>query len=85
MHVQAKIQKWGNGLAIRVSGLMRDIPNFKEGSLVDIDITPTGFVVKKLVLNNPLRFSESELLNGLTDYSAHADAVPTLLASEILK
>ena len=31
MRVHAKIQKWGNGLALRVSGVMRDIPHFRKG------------------------------------------------------
>jgi antitoxin MazE len=45
--IQGKIQKWGNGLALRVSGLMRDIPKFENDTLVDIDIFTDGFTVKK--------------------------------------
>ena len=37
MKVEAKIQKWGNGLALRVSGVMRDIPHFEAGNIVEVD------------------------------------------------
>ena len=43
MKVEAKIQKWGNGLALRVSGIIRDIPHFEEGTLVEVDVTEDGF------------------------------------------
>ena len=33
--IESKIQKWGNGLGLRVSGVMRDIPQF----LVDTQVT----------------------------------------------
>jgi antitoxin MazE len=30
MTLHAKIQKWGNGLALRISGAMREIPHLKK-------------------------------------------------------
>lgn len=64
--VSAKIQKWGNGLGLRVSGAMRDIPNFAENSEVTVEIFDDGFTVKRAV-NKPqnLPYSEQELLQGL--------------------
>jgi len=32
--VQTKIQKWGNGLALYVAGLIRDIPQFEQNTPV---------------------------------------------------
>lgn len=47
MKVYAKIQKWGNGLALRVGGIMREMPHFKEGTEVEVDVTEEGFSVTK--------------------------------------
>jgi len=81
MRVEAKIQKWGNGLALRVSGVMRDIPGFQAGALVDVEVSEDGLIVRKRIPHRKaeLPFSEEELLNGL-DATDHAD----LLAAEPL-
>lgn len=34
MRIHAKIQKWGNGLTLRVGGTIRDITHFKGGTEV---------------------------------------------------
>jgi antitoxin MazE len=85
MLVHAKIQKWGNGLALRVSGAIRDIPQFQEGSEVDIEVSEAGFQVVKTIApkHTKLLFKEAELLRDLDPKKGHADLVPTLLASEI--
>ncbi|WP_321277548.1 hypothetical protein [Thiomicrorhabdus indica] len=82
--VDAKIQKWGNGLGLRVSGLMRDIPHFEENTPVTIEITEDGFTVKKAQQSiNPLPFTEEQLLAGLNPSTAHSDlVVPATLESE---
>ena len=49
MRIHAKIQKWGNGLALRVGGVLRDIPQFQEGTEVDIEINKNGFTVNKSI------------------------------------
>ena len=81
MKVEAKIQKWGNGLALRVSGVLRDIPHFKEGTVVEIDVNEDGFVLKKCSgqKKTPFPFTEEQLLEDLTPGLAHADllAKPT--------
>lgn len=84
MKVHARIQKWGNGLALRVGGAMRDIPHFIEGTPVDVEITENGFIVKKSVFNKKLfPFSESTLTKNLTSELAHADLLAKLSANEI--
>ena len=85
MKIEMHIQKWGNGLALRVSGIMRDIPHFKEGMLVMVDVNEEGFTVKKIKEQpeRKKRFSEKELLKGLTAYTAHADEVAILRDDEL--
>lgn len=67
MKVEAKIQRWGNGLALRVAGLMRDIPHFKAGTRVDVEIQEDGFTVRKHQSTaHKLPYSEEELLADIT-------------------
>lgn len=83
MIVHTKIQKWGNGLALRIAGVIREIPHFKEGTEVDIEVTKTGFTVKKTKkAQKKLPFSEAQLLKGLSPQLAHADLLTPLLPKE---
>ncbi|CNE88015.1 cell growth regulatory protein MazE [Yersinia mollaretii] len=70
MRTQATLQKWGNSVALRLSGNLKTIPNFEVGDTVDIDISEQGLVIQKAV-KKPL--TEESLLAGLTAYTAHAD------------
>lgn len=85
MKVYARIQKWGNGLALRVCGPMRDIPAFKEGAEVEIGITENGFTVKKISTQKKMRlpYTEAELLKDLTYKKAHGDLLAKPLSSEL--
>jgi antitoxin MazE len=85
MNVEAKIQKWGNGLGLRISGILRGLPNFVEGTIVNIEVTQEGFAVKKMVKPKKtlkLPYTEAELLEGLCSHTAHADLLAKLLPSE---
>lgn len=69
MYVHSRIQKWGNGLALRISGALREVPHFHEGSEVDIEVTDNGFIVRKLetkLKKTSLPLSETDLLKGLS-------------------
>ena len=84
--VHAKIQKWGNGLALRVAGMMRDIPRFKQDTLVDVEVFDDGFTVRRAKSQNegfsfPLR--EADLLEGLTAENAHADELAVIQSGEM--
>ncbi len=85
MHIETKIQKWGNSLALRVSGVMRDIPGFHEGAVVDVEVTEEGLIIRKRqpkpAGNLPL--TEAELLTGLDERNAHADLLADPLPAEI--
>lgn len=84
MKIQTKIQKWGNGLALRLAGVMRDIPRFKEGTPVEVEIFEDKLEIRKLV-NTPssrLPFSEAALLEGMTPETAHADIIASPVKGE---
>lgn len=83
MKVEAKIQKWGNGLALRVAGVMRDIPHFKAGTVVDVEVSEEGLIIKKHRQKKTLPFNEIELLKGLTPELAHADLLASPLDIEM--
>ncbi len=80
MRIQAKIQKWGNSLGIRLSGPIKAIPQFKEDMLVDVDVTEEGISIrpKKKKKRKKLPFSEIDLLDGLTVKTSHADELAFL-------
>lgn len=84
MRVETRVQKWGNGLAIRIAGPMRDIPHFKEGTPIQVEISENGLKIRKLLKRKrfKLPFSEVELLNGMTPEKAHSDIVTSPLKSE---
>ncbi len=76
MRIEAFIQKWGNGLGLRVSGAMREIPGFEINSPVTIEILEDGFKVKKIekkALKKTPILKEKDLLLSLTAKTAHAD------------
>lgn len=78
MQVEASIQRWGNSLAVRLSGVARTIPQFTEGMAVTLEVLEDGITIRKAVVKPAplgLPFSEAELLAGLTPYLAHADEV----------
>ena len=81
--MRVKIQKWGNGLALRIAGLMREIPKLEEVAAVDVEIFEDGFTVKKAKpATQRFPFSESELLKDMTPFNAHGDELARLSPKE---
>ncbi len=81
--VHSKIQKWGNGLALRVAGLIRDIPKFEKDTDVVVEIFSDGFTVKKVKPKASLfPYSEAELLADITPETAHTDDLAECLPEE---
>ena len=39
MKVESEIKKWGNSLALRVTGIMAELPNFKDGTKVIVEVS----------------------------------------------
>ncbi len=79
MQIESRVQKWGNGLALRMSGALRTVPNLQEGDLLTITINENGFSAVKPTQR---KFTEQELLRSITPSNAHAELTPNLLNSE---
>ena len=77
MKIQTTIQKWGNSLAIRITGPLRTIPHFSANMPIEIEVNENGLIIHPLVFKKRklLRFKESQLLKGLTAKKAHADEI----------
>lgn len=82
--IRTTIQKWGNSLAIRITGPLKTIPHFTANMLVEIEVNEKGLTIhpitpkkRKLFL-----FNEAELLKGLTAKNAHADEIVDIYLRE---
>lgn len=85
VRIETEIKKWGNTLALRVTGMMAEAPQFEEGTKVTVDVSPEGIVVKPAVKRAArlgLPYSESALLKEITPAKAHADALANPLDVE---
>lgn len=79
MKVQTHIQKWGNSLALRLTGAIKTIPHFKENMLVEVEINEKGIQVFPIKSKQKkLPFTEKQLLKGLTPITAHADEISNI-------
>lgn len=86
MRVQSEIKKWGNSLALRITGAMAEVPDFSDGTKVVIDVNKDSLVIKRASKKKrklKLPYSEKELLEGMTPYTAHADELAVINATEI--
>lgn len=81
--MRTTIKKWGNSLALRLSGPMASIPHFEEDMLVDVEISEDGIQVRPAKKEIKLPFKESDLLKGLSPKSAHADEIAHLTSKEL--
>lgn len=84
--VHTKIQKWGNGLALRVAGRLRDIPQFEQNTAVEVEVFEDGFTVRKVKpKKNGFVFpvKEKDLLKGMTPELAHADELAQPIGKEL--
>ena len=84
MRVQAKIQKWGNSLGLRLSGLMKSIPHFTENMIVSVEVTEEGIEVRPVRKRKSKKtpFTEDQLLKGLNPETAHSEALAVLSSKE---
>ncbi|WP_252178999.1 hypothetical protein [Endozoicomonas sp. 4G] len=85
MEIEAEIKKWGNSLALRLSGAMAEVPDFSVGTKVCVSISKDGLVIKKAVKESKklnLPYSEKSLLRGLNPETVHADELAILSEAE---
>ena len=73
MKIQTTIQKWGNSLAIRITGPLKTIPHFTANMPIEIEVNKKGLTIHPLKVKKKLIFNEAQLLKGLTPKKAHAD------------
>lgn len=74
MKIQTTIQKWGNSLAIRITGPLKTIPHFSANMPVEIEVSEKGLKIQAIKKQKKkLRFTEAQILKGLTAKKAHAD------------
>lgn len=77
MRIQTTIQKWGNSLAIRITGPLKTIPHFTANMPVEIEVNENGLTIHPITPKKRklLLFNEAQLLNGLTAKKIHADEI----------
>ena len=86
MRVETEIKKWGNSLALRVTGVMAEVPHLEAGTKVTVDVSSEGLVVKPAAGKLGtfwFPYSESELLAGITPHNAHADELANPKGREV--
>ena len=64
---------------------MCDLAHLGRGDKVLVEVDENGLTVRRVARGrgHELPFSEAELIEGMTPYSAHVDEIPPLLPSEI--
>jgi antitoxin MazE len=85
MKIESEIKKWGNSLALRVTGMMAELPKFTAGTKVIVEVSEEGIVVKPATVQKPklrLPYTESALLADMTPQAAHADELAEPFAAE---
>ena len=83
--MQSQVKKWGNSAAIRIpANVLHDV-GLSIHSIVNIDVIDDQIVIKSPNEKKQrirLPFTETELLQNLDGYTAHADELASLLPSE---
>lgn len=68
--MHAKIQKWGNSLALRIPKSFAEETHLSTGSVVDLAVSNGRLIVRP---TPPPRYSLDELLQGVTKKNRHAE------------
>lgn len=69
--MKAKIQKWGNSLAVRIPKSFAVETNMMQDAIVDLSLLD-GQIVVKLHKEHP-KYTLEELLDGITDENIHPE------------
>ena len=68
--MKAKVQQWGNSLAIRIPAAFAATLDLTPDSPVDLSIEKGRLVISPL---EPLHFALDDLLAGITDENLHGE------------
>jgi len=66
--MKAKVQKWGNSLAVRVPKGIAEQAGVKSDDVVDMDVEDGKIVLLKVATD----YSLDDLLDGITDENLHS-------------
>ena len=76
VQVKTRIKKWGNSLALRLPGVMTQLPKLKENMIVNVEISEDGLEIRPVrAKRDRLIFKESDLLKDLTSKKIHSDKI----------
>tara|TARA_B100000745_G_scaffold176641_1_gene115635 strand:- start:57 stop:317 length:261 start_codon:yes stop_codon:yes gene_type:complete len=84
--MKTTIKRWGNSAAVRLPKEILEQAKLSVSSPIRIDVKDEKIVIKPLQtasITQKLPFTEADLLIGLDAYTAHADELVQLTASEI--
>ena len=86
MKIESEIKKWGNSLALRVTGVMAELPKFSAGTKVIVEVSEEGIVVKPVIEHKGkarLPYTENALLADLTPEKSHTDELAIPVGPEL--
>lgn len=77
MKIHTTIQKWGNSLALRITGPLKTIPRFIVNMPVEVDVSEAGLTIHPVTpkKQKKLPFTEAQLLKGINAKKAHSDEI----------
>jgi antitoxin MazE len=85
MRVKSEIKRWGNSLALRLTGPMAEVPRLHEGRQVVVEVREDMLIIKPAApaaRRSALPYTEAQLLKGLDANTAHADELAILAPKE---
>ncbi|WP_246769512.1 hypothetical protein [Escherichia sp. E2593] len=53
MRTQVVLQKWGNSIALRLTGNLKTVPGFSVGDIVNVEISEKGLFCRKACTPSP--------------------------------
>ena len=68
--MRAKIQKWGNSLALRIPQSYVLNVNIKQNEMVDLSIEQGSILIKPIIKKG---YSLEELLEGVSENNLHSE------------
>lgn len=73
--MEAKIQKWGNSLALRIPKTFAAHVHFEQNTRVDISVEQDKLIIKPSAQKPPVKNAEilEHLLAGITDDNLHKE------------
>jgi len=83
MQTQAKLNMWGNSLAIRITSAMAKVAHLHKGTEMSIEANEEGVSIKPLNQKARLQFSEAQLLADLSVENSGAELLASNLKGEL--